>query len=72
MVIRETIDETHGNVLKTWEDLGRPSSPTAAEIAQLKRQAVPGKATESIKTINHGVTIEVSLTPHCFCLIELK
>lgn len=33
------IDETHGNPLKLWQDMGSPQTPTPAQIEELKKRS---------------------------------
>jgi xylan 1,4-beta-xylosidase len=47
----QIVDPQHGSALEIWQQMGRPVSPTLAQIAELKKRSQLGDATsESINT----------------------
>jgi xylan 1,4-beta-xylosidase len=62
------VDKDHGSPLPAWEKMGRPASPTLAQIEALRKAAVlPSAKQESLK--NDSLTL--TLQPHALALIEV-
>ena len=67
--IRVTIvDKDHGSPLPAWEKMGRPASPTLAQIETL-RKAAALPAAHSLKLSSGSLTL--TLAPHALALLEL-
>ncbi|MDQ2833499.1 MAG: glycosyl hydrolase family 39 [Acidobacteriota bacterium] len=62
------LDADHGNVIKTYDAMGRPAFPTRNQIAEL-RDAGKASPPESA-TLNHG-TLQISIPPQGLVLVEL-
>jgi xylan 1,4-beta-xylosidase len=62
------VDKDHGSPLPAWEKMGRPASPTLAQIDELRKAAaLPAVQTQTLK--NGSLTL--TLQPHALALIEL-
>jgi xylan 1,4-beta-xylosidase len=62
------VDKDHGSPLLAWDKMGRPASPTLAQIEALRKAAVlPSAKQESLK--NDSLTL--TLQPHALALIEV-
>jgi xylan 1,4-beta-xylosidase len=62
------VDKEHGSPLSAYEKMGRPASPTAAQISTLRKAAaLPRTAALPLK--NGSLTL--TLQPHALALIEL-
>jgi xylan 1,4-beta-xylosidase len=62
------VDKEHGSPLPAWEKMGRPVSPSVAQIEELRRAAaVPAAKT---MTFTNG-SIMLTLEPHALALVEL-
>jgi xylan 1,4-beta-xylosidase len=62
------VDATHGSPLPEWEKLGRPVSPTIAQIEEL-RKAAAMPATKAIPVSNGVLTL--TLEPQSLALVEI-
>lgn len=62
------VDKDHGSPLPAYEKMGRPQSPTVAQIEAL-RKAAALPHTESYELKNESLTL--TLQPHSLALIEL-
>jgi len=63
------VDQTHGSLLNAYEAMGRPKSPTLAEIERLREAAQLGSPeTEEIE----GGQLMISLPPQALALIEIQ
>ena len=62
------VDDEHGSPLPAYEEMGKPASPTTAQIEQL-RHAAALPATES-RPIRNG-SISLKLQPHALALVEI-
>jgi xylan 1,4-beta-xylosidase len=63
------VDETHGSLLSAYEAMGRPKSPTLAEIERLREAAELGSPeTQQIE----GGQLMISLPPQGLALIEIR
>ena len=62
------VDKDHGSPLPAWEKMGRPASPTLAQIEALRKAAaLPAAQTQTLK--NGSLTL--TLQPHALALIEI-
>jgi xylan 1,4-beta-xylosidase len=62
------VDKDHGSPLPAWEKMGRPASPTLAQIRELRQAAaLPSAQTQ---TLNNG-SLALTLQPHALALIEV-
>jgi xylan 1,4-beta-xylosidase len=62
------VDPDHGSPLPAWEKMGRPASPTPAQIEALRKSAAL-PASQSVPLPN--ATLTLTLQPHALALIEL-
>ena len=62
------LDADHGNVIKTFDAMGRPAFPTRAQIAQLR---TAGKASPSQSLSLKNSTLTISIPPQGLVLIKL-
>ena len=62
------LDKDHGSPLPAWEKMGRPASPTPAQIESL-RKAAAMPAAHSQVLANGSLTL--TLEPHALALIEI-
>jgi xylan 1,4-beta-xylosidase len=63
------VDATHGNALLTYQEMGRPVSPTAKQIEELRRatQLPPAERTN----LANG-TLQIQIPSHGLALLEIK
>jgi xylan 1,4-beta-xylosidase len=62
------VDKQHGSPLPAWEKMGKPVSPTPAQIAELRKAAaLPGA--QSLPITNGSLTM--TLQSHALALVEL-
>jgi xylan 1,4-beta-xylosidase len=66
----ERIDAEHGSPLKAWEDMGRPASPSRAQIAALQSAAQPG--VPEMVELGDDSSLKLSLRAHCLALVEVR
>jgi xylan 1,4-beta-xylosidase len=66
----ERVDAEHGSPLKAWEEMGRPASPSRAQIAALRSAAQPGVA-ETVEMGGDG-SVKLRLGAHCLALVEVR
>jgi xylan 1,4-beta-xylosidase len=66
------IDEHNANPRRTWEEMGSPTYPSAAELGVLNdaSRIIPEK--QSFKWTNESVTFEIDLPPHAVAAIEVE
>ncbi len=63
------VDETHGSLLNAYEAMGRPKSPTLAQVERLREAAELGSPeTQEIE----GGQLMISLPPQGLALIEIQ
>jgi xylan 1,4-beta-xylosidase len=63
------VDKDHGSPLPEFEKLGRPSSPTVAQIEELRKAAaLPPSKSYALKAASFSLTLQ----PHALALIELE
>lgn len=63
------VDQDHGSPLPAWEKMGRPQTPTTAQIQALRKSATLPTA-QSQKITNGSLTI--TLPPHALALVVVK
>src|SRR5712664_4705133 len=62
------VDKEHGSPLPAWEKMGRPASPTPAQIEALRKAAaLPAAQTQTLKS----GSLTLTLQPHALALIEI-
>jgi xylan 1,4-beta-xylosidase len=67
--VRVTIvDKEHGSPLPAYEKMGRPESPTTAQIAELRRAAALPRA--EVRAVKNGA-VTLTLQPHALALVEV-
>lgn len=62
------VDEEHGNVLKAWVAMGRPASPTKAQVVELRKAGAMAPA-ESVAVKAGRMKVEVPA--HGLVLVEM-
>jgi xylan 1,4-beta-xylosidase len=63
------VDKEHGSPLPAWGKMGRPTTPTEAQIAEL-RKAAEWPPTKTVNVTNGSLTL--TLEPHALALVELE
>jgi xylan 1,4-beta-xylosidase len=66
----ERIDAEHGSPLKAWQDMGRPASPSRAQIAALQRAAQAGNP-ETVELGADG-SLKLNLSAHSLALVDVR
>ena len=67
--VRVTIvDKEHGSPLPAYEKMGRPASPTVAQIATLRKAAALPRA--EVRAVKSGA-VTLTLQPHALALVEV-
>jgi xylan 1,4-beta-xylosidase len=66
----ERVDSEHGSPLKAWEAMGRPASPSPAQIAALRSAAQPGDP-ETVELGADGA-LTLHLRAHCLAMVEVR
>jgi xylan 1,4-beta-xylosidase len=67
--VRVTIvDKEHGSPLIAYEKMGRPTSPTMAQIAELRKAAAMPRA--EVRAVKNG-SVTLTLEPHALALLEV-
>jgi xylan 1,4-beta-xylosidase len=62
------VDKDHGSPVPAWEKMGRPASPTLAQIEALRKAAaLPAAQTQTLKS----GSLTLTLQPHALALIEI-
>jgi len=61
------VDEEHGNALRAWLAMGRPASPTPAQVAQLRKA---GALTPERLPVSNG-RVKIEVPAHGLALVEL-
>jgi xylan 1,4-beta-xylosidase len=63
------VDETHGSLLNAYDAMGRPQSPTLAQIERLREAAqLPSPETEDVE----GGQLIITIPPQGLALIEIQ
>lgn len=70
--ISKLVDETHGNPLSVWHDLGEPANPTREEYALLRETARPYVTTTSIEAADGMLTTTIKLEKNGIQAFELR
>jgi xylan 1,4-beta-xylosidase len=65
----ERVDAAHGSPVKAWVEMGRPASPTRAQVAALQNAAQLGPP-ETVDLGGDG-SLKLTLGPHCLAVIEV-
>lgn len=66
-VMVETLDVEHGNAVTAWQAMGRPASPTRAQIGQLKQAGLATRQ-ETLKADEQGnFSLKRMLAPGAWC-----
>jgi xylan 1,4-beta-xylosidase len=63
------LDADHGNVVKTYDKMGRPAFPTRAQITQLRAAGQPSPAE---RTSLHNDTLTITIPPQGLVLIDIE
>ena len=71
-LIRRTVDEEHGNPLKTWHELGGPANPTREEMDLLRLVAHPEMTSDTVTVENNCLHVKVSLHANGVQAFELR
>jgi xylan 1,4-beta-xylosidase len=66
----ERVDADHGSPLKAWEGMGRPVSPTRAQIAALRTAAQAG--TPETADLGSDGSLKLNLAAHSLVLVEVQ
>ena len=66
----ERVDADHGSPLKAWEEMGRPASPSPAQVAALKK-AAQGGSPETMDLGGDG-SLKLHLSAHGLVLVEVR
>jgi len=66
----ERVDAEHGSPLKAWQDMGRPASPSRAQVTALQNAAQPG-IPETAELRADG-SMKLTLSPHSLVLVEVQ
>jgi xylan 1,4-beta-xylosidase len=66
------VDRDHGSALAAWEALGRPATPSPAQLAQLRQAARLPNPEVRVPDPNQAVTVQLSIPPHGLALIEAR
>jgi xylan 1,4-beta-xylosidase len=62
------LDADHGNVIKTYDQMGRPAFPTPAQITQLRSAGQPAPPEKA--TLEHGV-LKISIPAQGLVLVRI-
>lgn len=71
-LIRRTVDEEHGNPLKTWHEMGEPANPSREEIALLQEMAQPERTSETVPVADGCIQVRARLTKNAVQAFELR
>ena len=71
-VLTRTVDETHGNPLKIWHDLGESAHPSEAETDILRNAARPYAESARVSAADGGAEWEISLGFGAVCGFMVK
>src|SRR4051812_14367985 len=70
-VLRERVDETSGNAFAAWRELGRPASPTARELDQLRACERPALEHSRLTATGGRVTLRLPLSRQEVTFVEV-
>jgi xylan 1,4-beta-xylosidase len=62
------VDKEHGSPLPAYEKMGRPASPTTAQIEALRKAAALPRA--EVRALKDG-GLTLTLQPHSLALVEV-
>jgi xylan 1,4-beta-xylosidase len=65
----EHLDAEHGSPLKAWQEMGRPVSPTRAQVSALVKAAEPAKPETT--ALGADGSLKLPLPPHSLALVEV-
>lgn len=68
---KQTINEDHGNPLKTWMQMGRPRYPSKAMVETVRQAARPHFSTDLLETAGGKLRLRLSLGKNEVTLIEI-
>lgn len=71
-LIRRTVDEEHGNPLKTWHEMGEPANPSREEMALLREMAQPERTSETVPVTEGRIQVRTRLAPNAVQAFELR
>lgn len=71
-LIRQIVDEEHGNPLKTWHELGEPANPTREEVELLREMARPELVSEQIFVEDGCAKLHVCVKANGVQALELR
>ncbi|NES13826.1 MULTISPECIES: xylan 1,4-beta-xylosidase [Micromonospora] len=70
-LLRSSVDEEVGNAWTAWCEMGRPHSPTARQLDQLREAAEPARRHARLPVEGGRVTLDLHLSRHEVTLAEL-
>ncbi len=70
--LEKFVDETHGNPLKMWHEMGENASPDAAEKALLRQAAEPGIESSNVFAKDGKLNLSYKLKPNEVRFFELN
>ncbi len=71
-MIEKMVDETHGNPLKVWHDMGEPANPSREETKLLQECAKPWIGSRLLSAENGEVEVTLELTPNAVESFEIR
>lgn len=71
-LILQTVDESHGNPLKIWHDMGEPANLSPEDIGLLREMARPWVQTETILLCDGKMEVQLQLAKNAVAGFELK
>lgn len=71
-LIRRTVDEEHGNPLKTWHEMGEPANPTREQTALLREMAHPELTSATVHVAGGDVKLNVHVAANGVQALELR
>jgi xylan 1,4-beta-xylosidase len=63
------VDDDHGNVLKAYDAMGRPATPTREQITQLR---AAGAAAKMDAASFHDGRLKIDVPEHGLVVLEIK
>lgn len=71
-LIRRTVDEEHGNPLKTWHEIGEPANPAREQMALLREVAHPEVTSATVNVTEGTIKLPVRVAPNGVQALELR
>lgn len=71
-LLRSRVDEQSGNAWTAWAEMGRPASPTRAELEALREAAAPVRSHGRLAVSGGRVELDLTLNRHEVTLAELR